>query len=379
MLAFHPTSHSMVTKKRPVPTNARQKQTAKSRHKSPERQASGRSSSASIPADRRRFLFAPYGRTRFGKGYCFLCQRKLTPKNTTREHVIPLWLQQRYNLADQRLRLLNGTTIPYRLLTIPCCYRCNNRFLSPIETAVQRAFDQGYLAVSKLPELTLFLWAGKIVYGLLYRQHLLDADRQNKEQGPIIPADLLEQFRLHHQFLQAARHHFRFTPCLPASIFVYQVAETSNPSVDFDYWDELERLAFSVRIGGVGLIVCLQDGAAVRQCLGDKLRYEEQAPLNPVQFAEITAHIFYLLHCFNRVPKFMLMEGKNEVHVLTAPLGGLSGTPLFDDWNPDIYAGVLSHCLRIPREILNPEPGRVMTWLFNADGSVKKMGPDDPP
>jgi len=132
-----------------------------------------------------------------------------------------------YDLWNLRLTLLNRTTIPYRQLTIPCCATCNNVHLGRIEAEVQAACDEGRKAVLQLPPVTLFLWAGKIFYGLLYREHLLSWSRREADKGPIVPAELLERYRLHHQFLQAARIPFEFSP-LPASIFVYDTLEPTE-------------------------------------------------------------------------------------------------------------------------------------------------------
>lgn len=104
---------------------------------------------------------------------CFLCGEELNSKNKTVEHVIPKWLQKRFNLWDQKLHLLNGSKIPYRSLTIPCCHNCNNRHLEPFEKKVLKAFEGGFEEFSSLDEETLFLWLGKIFYGIIYKELFL--------------------------------------------------------------------------------------------------------------------------------------------------------------------------------------------------------------
>ena len=162
-----------------------------------------------------RLLFNPEEALRSGREFCFLCGLCLTPELESPEHIIPKWIQERYDLWDQRLTLLNRTTIPYRQLTIPCCSPCNTEHLSKIETQVRRACAAGRDAVLSLPPLTLFLWAGKILYGIVYREHLVPSDRQAAEEGPLVPTEFLEEFRLHHRFLQAARIPMEFLPHVP--------------------------------------------------------------------------------------------------------------------------------------------------------------------
>ncbi len=322
-------------------------------------------------------LFTPDDAPRFGREFCFLCGVALTADRDTDEHVIPKWIQERYDLWDQKLTLLNRTTMPYRQLTIPCCSICNNEHLGKIESQVQKACDAGREAVLDLPPLTLFLWAGKILFGLLYREHLLSWSRQAKEEGPIVPGELLEQFRLHHQFLQAARIPFEFLPHVPASVFVYKTMQLSNRKMGFDYWDHLPGLGLSIRVGNVGIVACLQDGGAVNYGFGERYKEYESLELHWAQFAEITALTFYDLERFNRVPKFMLVEGNSSVQVVLNPLGGLSGKPLFDEWNMQDYARVLAHCSRFPLELIHPQADKVISWLRQS-GKLNQMLPDDP-
>ena len=312
-----------------------------------------------------------------GREFCFLCGRGLPAQRHTDEHVIPRWIQQRYDLWNLRLTLLNRTTIPYRQLTIPCCATCNNEHLGRIEAQVQAACDEGREAVLQLPTLTLFLWAGKIFYGLLYREHLLSWSRREPDRGPIVPAEVLKRYRLHHQFLQAARITFEFNPHVPASIFVYDTLEPTERQMQFDYWDNIPGMGLSIRVGKVGIIVCVQDGGAVKYSFEKVYERIGKLKLHWAQFAEVTARTFYDLSRFNRVPKFLLVEGKDKVHVVMNPLGGLSGKPLFENWNMQDYAKALAFYFRCSEEQIHPEPHKVVSWLFRA-GRLRRMRPDDP-
>lgn len=81
---------------------------------------------------------------------CFLCGTVLTKTNKTEEHVIPKWLQHRFNLWDQKLTLLNGSLIPYRSLIVPCCFQCNNIHLKPFEDKIKAAFESGYESFKRI-------------------------------------------------------------------------------------------------------------------------------------------------------------------------------------------------------------------------------------
>jgi len=322
-------------------------------------------------------LFNPEKLPDRGRDFCFLCGVPLDAERQTDEHVIPRWVQDRYDLWNQRLTLLNGTEIPYRQLTIPCCATCNNVHLGRIETEMQQACDAGITALRKVAPRTIFLWASKIVYGLLYREHLLPWDRRAPGEGPIVPKEELERFRLLHQFLQAARLSVDFSPWLPASIFVFETLEPSDQAMAFDYWDDLEYLSLSIRIGKVGIVVCLQDGAAVEQSFADHYSDFQKFGLHRIQFAEVSAQIFYDLRRLTRTPKFLLYDSADRAQVMLMPLGGLSTKPLFTDFKLAEYAKVLSHFTRIPFEALHPEPDGVISWIRKGE-ELQQMQADDP-
>jgi hypothetical protein len=321
-------------------------------------------------------LFNPETEPQFGRENCFLCGVLLNGDRNSDEHVIPKWVQKRYELGDQELTLLNGTKIPYRQVTIPCCADCNTKYLSKIETEVQRASDQGAAAVRALPPLTLFLWAGKIFFGLLYRERLLPWNRRNQNEGQIVSPQVLDEFRLHHQFLQAARVPMEFVPHIPASVFVFETLEPTNPKLRFDYFDLFYGMGLAIRVGKVGIVACLQDGGATKYAFGQQYQELEKFSLHPIQFAEVTARIFYDLSRFNCVPKFMLAEGGGRVQVALSPLGGLSGRPLFVEWSKAEHAKFLARYTRVPLDVVLPEPDTLMSWLVQ-DGHFIQMLPDD--
>lgn len=72
---------------------------------------------------------------------CFVCGGD--PTTGSGEHVVPMWLQKKLGLFDKRIRLINGTFIPYRSMTVPCCSDCNTGFLSRIENEVKDIVERG--------------------------------------------------------------------------------------------------------------------------------------------------------------------------------------------------------------------------------------------
>lgn len=132
---------------------------------------------------------------------CTFCGR---PAETV-EHVIPKWLQKRFNLFDQKLELWNGTTMPYRQAVVPACARCNGDRFSPLENRIRQgcASQRDY-----------YLWALKISYCLGHRDTTLFLDRANPDAGPLLPPAIADDIGVlaRHAFGALDSPAFHFSP-----------------------------------------------------------------------------------------------------------------------------------------------------------------------
>ena len=298
---------------------------------------------------------------------CFLCGLQLTDENRTDEHVFPRWLQGRFDLWDQKLTLMNGTLIPYRALTIPCCGTCNNDHLSPIENRVKQAVSTGVAGFAALDPIELFVWLGKIYYGLLFRDLFLVGDRKNPDAGTLVTPAHLQQFRMHHMLLQVARGvvhwpHDQF----PASVFIFEAQVPTKVRSQFDYRDSLFFPFLSIRMADVIVVASLQDWGALRQTVDIPMfRAASKIPLHPKQFRQVNAMGMYLASQMNRTPLHTLIGGKTAVEVVTLPIGGLSTKPLFNDFVLADYAAALAESFEQP-----------LSEVFDGDRVVDIVGHD---
>jgi hypothetical protein len=132
---------------------------------------------------------------------CTFCGR---PAETV-EHVIPKWLQNHFDLFDQKLELWNGTTMPYRQGVVPACLRCNGKRFSPLENRIRegRASQRDY-----------YLWALKISYCLGHKDTSLLLDRANPDAGPLLPRAIADDIGVlaRHAFEALDSATFRFSP-----------------------------------------------------------------------------------------------------------------------------------------------------------------------
>ncbi|MFJ8896802.1 hypothetical protein ACIRCZ_19625 [Leifsonia sp. NPDC102414] len=166
----------------------------------------GVASEPPVPADPAPHRFLSTRRHTIGPDSCFICGRPIpegSPQRT-REHVFPKWLLRQLGLAESTLTSINRQTIGYYQLTVPCCRTCNGVDFSAIEKRVQVAFSAGLDAVRRLDRRDLFLWLGKIYYGVVYAESLRRADVRDPASPPLVPEEHLESIRFHHFLLQAA-------------------------------------------------------------------------------------------------------------------------------------------------------------------------------
>jgi hypothetical protein len=311
-------------------------------------------------------------RRRFGHSTCFLCGCPLRTKNRSDEHIFPKWLQQRFNLWDLQLTLVNQTYISYKRLAIPCCTKCNNVHLSKIENYMRKAVEVGPHAVAKLNPIIAYLWLSKIYYGLLYREHLLKSDRKRNSK-PIVPREVLQGLDLHHYYLQGTRHTIEFPLGLPGSVFVFGTLEPDQPEAQFDFLDLHHEHCIGIRMGSVGLICVFQDGRIVRK-IHDSLRrpYYRKNRLHPVQFREAAAEVFYKAYLLRTPVDFHLFETPDKIQAVPHH----SPHIVFNEWRLQDYCRMLAFFLDQHLDDIYAGRDKYASTLKGPDGRFLKINPN---
>lgn len=296
---------------------------------------------------------------------CFFCGEVAPEGGITREHVFPKWLQHQHTLWDKRLVLVNGTEIPYRRLTVPACARCNNVVLSRLENEVAQAQQGGADKVRALGHEKLFVWMAKIFFGILYAEALLPSDRAVPESAPIIPEAVLLGFDRLHFLMQAARARYTFEggpSKYHSSILVFPIQEHPDPSARFMFRDDIPMGCVALRFGRVGIIY-IPDGGAQEVVADDIFSKLYEMALHPIQFEELTARTFTKHASFNRNPLYITTQTPDGLSMMQMPLGGLSNKPIWDEFDDRLFAHVLASFLNAPVDVINPEPGKIATWI----------------
>lgn len=225
-------------------------------------------------------------------GRCFLCGGP--PTKGKGEHVVPRWLQKRFDLWDQKLTLLNGTRIPYRDIRVPACEGCNSRILGKTETYVSGLRGSSVSDWSHLQSFEVGRWLSKILIGILIKEASLLHDRSSPELGMIFPTEGVDELFLMHLLVQSWRKviHFRSLHAAhPFTLYVYEIEQDDDFS-NFNMSTNLFGKSLCIRFGDLGLAF-VSDGGLQHEMatLGPyNLGFQK---LHPVQFDELAARVHY--------------------------------------------------------------------------------------
>lgn len=251
-----------------------------------------------------------------GPDNCFICGASIPEgsPDRTEEHVFPQWLLEMASLRVSSVSTLTTQRIPYRRVKVPCCATCNGKDFSAIEQRVRTAFKGGIAAVRQLGRRDLFLWLGKVYYGLIYADSLRPLDPSRQLGGRLVPADHLREQVFHHFLLQAASGAVTWQPAEPgpASFLIYECQTGPEPEMNFDYGDDLFLPLISLRVGEVGLISVLQDQGDIETIREPRLDAARSLRLHPTQFREVFAMVRYLAREHWQNQKHVIVWGQDQ-------------------------------------------------------------------
>ena len=306
---------------------------------------------------------------------CFACGG--APSTGHGEHIFPRWLQRRFNLFDQRLTLLNGTRIPYRNLTVPCCEECNNGFLRDLENKVIEIFDRRQL-LGLADHLTLARWLCKIWVGILFKESSLPYDRQRMQDGSIVPPKFLSDLAHAQLVLQTARKKTEFQ-CkhgpFPFTFYSYKIYEDIKIG-NFDFSTNLMGQSIAIRCGDLAFVF-VNDG-------GLQLIADEKGPfrlagrkLHPIQFSEICARIHYKATLCAASHSYQTFEDPDSISIMqtsvcpdTNELTEDGDMKIFRTWRNEECAELIARFRGVSTdEIYDVQTGLSWTMLVDESGA----------
>lgn len=315
----------------------------------------------------------PFDQMTFTYDRCFLCGSILTETSYTEEHIIPKWLQRKFDLWNKELILLNQTSIKYKDLKIPCCQKCNNIMNREIENPMKKAVEQGYKEFIHIDERIVFQWLNKLSYGFLYKELSLKEQLSNRNSEFIYKVELLKEHRMQYLFLKSLISNTTFINN-PWSIMIFKIDVDGGET----YWayDNPFTKTFCIRMDDIGIITHLMDNGYTKGFFLAQKEMREllDKTLHPIQFAELCAKFIYKSSLFYREP-FYTIVFDNEHNPNTIVSHYLSGDG-YREWIQKDYAHTLAffwNKWEYSFDDIYKGDDLSMSFLRNEDGTFKNI------
>jgi hypothetical protein len=285
-------------------------------------------------------LYNPFQNFDFLYKTCFLSGKTFNSE-VVQVPLIPNWLLKQAGLTgEEQIQFLDESIRSYNTLVIPVNTEVNTQFLNPLEAKIETAFAKGYDGVSALPELDLFNWIGKFLYGFVYIEMHSALRKEMTADGLNMSQSLMMKFANLNFMMQNLYTSLAFEDFTPWSITVVKLENEETP---FSFRDEINTLTFSLKMKDFGIIACLQDNGTNKRYHQDIVNEAAGKALSAEQFEELSARFYYSAYLFNRLPEYTYMPVEGVTYIEAMPLRGNMTKPLFDVWQHKIYAQVLEN------------------------------------
>ena len=221
---------------------------------------------------------------------CVMCRDILNKDTRTVEHIYPKWLQTQFQLWDKKLSLPNGSEIPYRRLTVPCCKECNGGIMADWEKKIQTAVSQGYDTFIRLDEEIVAWWIYKLYYTKLVKELSLKANIKDPNSEMIISEILLKEYHPIYYYMCELLKGTKFSTPKPYELYIYR----TSPDNDFDYVDDIARHVVYVQMNDI-LIICALDSFGFFKAQYEKelLQLNSLDTVSTIQALELFVKIVY--------------------------------------------------------------------------------------
>ncbi len=317
--------------------------------------------------------YDPFDGMRFGPETCFLSGQPVGPADTV--PIFADWLQARYHLAERPMQLLDQRTVQFRDLRLPASAAVRQR-IAELESRVEAAAAQGPAALRALGDDALYLWMGKMFYGIFITELLNEFEPLIKPKYPLAEnAALVRRFQAFFQLLQGLRVPTEYADFVPGSVFVLET-DSAEDVTPFEYDDDLNTLVFSIKLDKTVLVACLVDIGLIGQAMG-KVYADARRPLHPVQVAEFKARVYYAAHLLHVVPDIYPRHPRpgDTTLVFDALIDDVTGA-IFNPWENAAYTQTLAEMWQrwnITLADVVAKPAEPLSLLYDEAGEPKHL------
>ena len=227
---------------------------------------------------------------------CFICGR---PAESV-EHIIPKWLQHKFDLWNKQLTLPNDTKITYRQLTVPACKKCNNEVYGGLEQRIHAGTET---------EADIWRWANKIHFALTLKDNFWEWDRKNRTHkiGDVIAPD--DPLELSRHFLHCVSGDFKCDPDPYGSVFRFNFKEPQ----EYNFIHLINSNSICISLGNRGYVVYVRDGQVMktRKVIADEYRkLQQKEDLHMYDILFFHAKNIEYMERYNFTVPVMIQEGR---------------------------------------------------------------------
>lgn len=285
-------------------------------------------------------LFEPFKDMLFDDHFCFLSGDLTTEKMT----VFPKWLMAHFKLEDEEITLMESSkakNIRYADLQVPCAPHVKDAF-EELDQTFHKAYQEGYEAIAALDEYILFIWSGRIVYGLMYLE-LVGELKLHEKKGETfkVSSKLKTHMYEFHLMLQSLITPVTFSDKKPWSLVVFPLKYSADI---LSFRDDVTNMLFQFGVNGFGFIISFKDNGVIAEKQKELLEKIKGKMLHPVQFEELYARLHYTADLMQYRPTYSYETSENELKIVAHPVEQTQpDLPVFGLWNDDFYARLLSN------------------------------------
>jgi hypothetical protein len=282
-------------------------------------------------------LYNPFQDLIFDDQFCFLTGDLTTEKMT----VYPEWLMNHFKFGTDRIEMMDKSkSYTYEDLQLPCSPRVKKAF-EELEGKVHEAYKKGYEGIKALDEQLLFLWTGRMVYGMLFYEMRYESLRKLRLRESFdLSTTLRERFGNLHLMMQSIVEPISFVGQKPWSIAIFPLKYSADI---FSYRDDTVNLLFQFGINGFGLIACLQDNGIIGEKQKEILEKMEGHILHPIQFEELFARFHYSDYILQYKPEYKIENSDTGITIEAVPITDNANRPVFGFWDQEVFAQLLTN------------------------------------
>ncbi len=281
--------------------------------------------------------FNPFQDLIFDDQFCFLTGDLTTEKMS----VFPDWLMEHFKFGKDKIEMMDKSkSYHYEDLQLPCSPRVKKAF-EELEEKVQTAYQKGFEGMSELDEHSIFLWSGRMVYGMLYHEMRYESERNLRiRENFDLSETLRERFGNFHLMLQSIVEPISFVGQKPWTIALFPLKYSSDI---FSYRDDTVNLLFQFGVNRFGFIACLQDNGVIGEKEKGILEKMKGHVLHPIQFEELFARFHYSDYILQYKPEFKIEITNSEITIEAIPILATEKRSVFGLWDEEIFAQLLTN------------------------------------